>query len=213
MDKSNVLECSRLWREVVTRIGEGLSRGEALAHSMSTRRPCCSSRRPTSSMSCSPRTCLATSCPTRPEASWDRWACSARPALAARSDSTNRCTDRRRTLQARASRIRWERFFRWRCCCGIRFHLEKEAACIENAVSAVLSQGARTADLAGKSHAAISTAEMGRRVVEAVKGKDSASITAAVRRGLALPCILSGQRIPADPQHLRRTCGRRRSED
>jgi 3-isopropylmalate dehydrogenase len=48
------------------------------------------------------------------------------------------------------------------------FHLEKEAACIETAVSAALSQGARTADLAGKTHASISTAEMGRRVVEAV---------------------------------------------
>jgi 3-isopropylmalate dehydrogenase len=50
------------------------------------------------------------------------------------------------------------------------FQLEEEAACVENAVSAVLANGARTADLAGKGHAAISTAEMGRRVVEAVKG-------------------------------------------
>jgi 3-isopropylmalate dehydrogenase len=49
------------------------------------------------------------------------------------------------------------------------FHLEKEAVCIEGAVSAVLSKGARTADLAGKTHKAISTAEIGRRVVEAVK--------------------------------------------
>jgi 3-isopropylmalate dehydrogenase len=49
------------------------------------------------------------------------------------------------------------------------FDLEKEAACIENAVSAVLAQGARTADLAGRSHVGISTAEMGSRVVEAVK--------------------------------------------
>src|ERR1700757_4740647 len=48
------------------------------------------------------------------------------------------------------------------------FHLEREAACIEQAVSAVLSDGARTADLAGKMHTAISTAEMGQRVVEAV---------------------------------------------
>jgi 3-isopropylmalate dehydrogenase len=52
------------------------------------------------------------------------------------------------------------------------FQLEKEAACVENAVSAVLAQGARTSDLAGrdlagKAHTAISTAEMGRRVVEA----------------------------------------------
>jgi 3-isopropylmalate dehydrogenase len=49
------------------------------------------------------------------------------------------------------------------------FQLETEAACVENAVSSVLAKGARTADLAGKSHAAISTTEMGKRVVEAVK--------------------------------------------
>ena len=49
------------------------------------------------------------------------------------------------------------------------FQLEAEAACVEGAVSAVLAQGARTADLAGKLHSAISTTEMGRRVVEAVK--------------------------------------------
>jgi 3-isopropylmalate dehydrogenase len=49
------------------------------------------------------------------------------------------------------------------------FQLEKEASCVEKAVSAVLAQGARTTDLAGKSHAVISTTEMGRRVVEAVK--------------------------------------------
>jgi len=48
------------------------------------------------------------------------------------------------------------------------FHLEREAASIEQAVSAVLSDGARTADLAGKTHAAISTTEMGNKVVEAV---------------------------------------------
>jgi 3-isopropylmalate dehydrogenase len=48
------------------------------------------------------------------------------------------------------------------------FHLEAEAACIERAVSAVLSEGARTADLAGKEQAAISTVDMGQRVVEAV---------------------------------------------
>jgi 3-isopropylmalate dehydrogenase len=50
------------------------------------------------------------------------------------------------------------------------FQLEAEAACVENAVSAVLAKGARTADLAGKSHPASSTAEMGKRVVEAVRG-------------------------------------------
>jgi 3-isopropylmalate dehydrogenase len=49
------------------------------------------------------------------------------------------------------------------------FQLEKEAGKIENAVNHVLTQGARTADLAGKSHSPISTTEMGRLVVEAVK--------------------------------------------
>lgn len=55
------------------------------------------------------------------------------------------------------------------------FQLETEAACIESAVSSVLTQGARTADLAGKSHGSISTGEMGRRVVEAVR---AAALTA-----------------------------------
>jgi 3-isopropylmalate dehydrogenase len=49
------------------------------------------------------------------------------------------------------------------------FHLEREATCVEEAVSAVLSEGARTPDLAGKMHPAISTAEMASRVVEAVR--------------------------------------------
>jgi 3-isopropylmalate dehydrogenase len=48
------------------------------------------------------------------------------------------------------------------------FQLEREAVAVEQAVSAVLSDGARTADLAGKMHAAISTAEMGQRVIKAV---------------------------------------------
>jgi 3-isopropylmalate dehydrogenase len=57
------------------------------------------------------------------------------------------------------------------------FQLEKEASAVENAVSVVLARGARTADLAGKSHAAISTTEMGRRVVEAVRSAPHKSPT------------------------------------
>ena len=49
------------------------------------------------------------------------------------------------------------------------FHLEQEAASVEHAVSAVLDAGARTADLAGKSHKWISTAKMSRQVVEALR--------------------------------------------
>lgn len=58
------------------------------------------------------------------------------------------------------------------------FQMETEAASVESAVSAVLTQGARTADLAGKSHAAISTGEMGRQVVEAVRAA-SATVPSA----------------------------------
>jgi 3-isopropylmalate dehydrogenase len=53
-------------------------------------------------------------------------------------------------------------------------HLDAEAACVEGSVAAVLAQGARTTDLAGKTHTAISTVEMGRRVVEAVKASAGA---------------------------------------
>jgi 3-isopropylmalate dehydrogenase len=49
------------------------------------------------------------------------------------------------------------------------FQLEREAACIENAVNAVLEKGARTADLVSAGQSPISTIDMGRRVVEAVK--------------------------------------------
>jgi 3-isopropylmalate dehydrogenase len=49
------------------------------------------------------------------------------------------------------------------------FGLEQEAGCIETAVSSVLSKGYRTADLARKSQSAVSTSEMGGHVVDAVK--------------------------------------------
>jgi len=49
------------------------------------------------------------------------------------------------------------------------FQLEREAVCIENAVSSVLNQGYRTADLAPKSRAVTSTTEMGRLVAQTVK--------------------------------------------
>ena len=49
------------------------------------------------------------------------------------------------------------------------FQLEREAACVENAVSTVLNQGYRTADLARKGQSSASTSEMGNKVVEAVK--------------------------------------------
>ncbi|MGC2370594.1 MAG: isocitrate/isopropylmalate family dehydrogenase, partial [Candidatus Sulfotelmatobacter sp.] len=49
------------------------------------------------------------------------------------------------------------------------FQLESEAVCVENAVSAGLNQGYRTADLVRAGQTYVSTSEMGRRVVEEVK--------------------------------------------
>jgi 3-isopropylmalate dehydrogenase len=45
------------------------------------------------------------------------------------------------------------------------FELEREASCVEKEVSSVLNQGFRTADLAQAGQSPISTSEMGRRVV------------------------------------------------
>jgi 3-isopropylmalate dehydrogenase len=53
------------------------------------------------------------------------------------------------------------------------FQLETEAACIENAVSAVLNHGFRTADLVRAGQTPISTSEMGSRVVEAARASRS----------------------------------------
>jgi 3-isopropylmalate dehydrogenase len=49
------------------------------------------------------------------------------------------------------------------------FQLEREAACVENAVTTVLNNGARTADLVRTGERSISTSEMGNKVVDAVK--------------------------------------------
>ena len=49
------------------------------------------------------------------------------------------------------------------------FQLEREAACIEDAVTAVLNQGSRTADLVGAGQKAAHDLRMGHKVVEAVK--------------------------------------------
>ncbi|HEY1272891.1 MAG TPA: 3-isopropylmalate dehydrogenase [Terriglobales bacterium] len=48
------------------------------------------------------------------------------------------------------------------------FHLEREASCVEAAVSEVLNQGSRTRDLAKKDQPAFTTAEMGCRVADVV---------------------------------------------
>jgi len=48
------------------------------------------------------------------------------------------------------------------------FQLESEAKCVEEAVSVALTKGARTRDLAGAGESALSTSEMGREVADQV---------------------------------------------
>ena len=55
------------------------------------------------------------------------------------------------------------------------YHLEAEAQCVEDAVSTVLNRGVRTADLVRGNGKATSTAEMGRQVVAAVKEVSAAA--------------------------------------
>jgi 3-isopropylmalate dehydrogenase len=49
------------------------------------------------------------------------------------------------------------------------FQLDREADCIESAVSVVLNDGLRTADLATGGQKPTPTSEMGQQVVEAIK--------------------------------------------
>ncbi|MGA7906139.1 MAG: 3-isopropylmalate dehydrogenase [Candidatus Sulfotelmatobacter sp.] len=55
------------------------------------------------------------------------------------------------------------------------FQLESEAGCVEKAVSAVLDRGYRTADLIQPGQTPVSTSEMGRQVVEAVRESATAA--------------------------------------
>jgi 3-isopropylmalate dehydrogenase len=54
------------------------------------------------------------------------------------------------------------------------FKLEAEAACIESAVADVLTSGARTKDLVKSGQNAVTTSEMGRRVAETVRNRSKA---------------------------------------
>jgi 3-isopropylmalate dehydrogenase len=55
------------------------------------------------------------------------------------------------------------------------FHLEREAGCIESAVQATLAAGHRTRDLAKQGEAPLSTSDMGRKIAESVRTLSQAS--------------------------------------
>jgi 3-isopropylmalate dehydrogenase len=61
------------------------------------------------------------------------------------------------------------------------FQLEREAVCIENAVSTALGQGLRTADLAGKGKPTVSTQQMGTGVINAIRANVTSTPASAER--------------------------------
>ena len=168
VDKANVLECSRLWREVVTRIGKDYPEVK-LAHQYVDSAAMLLVRRPTdfdvlltenmfgdilsdqAGGVVGSLGLLASASIGGPVGLYEPVHGSA-PDIAGKGIANPLGAILSVAMLLRHS-----------------FRLEAEAVCVESAVSSVLAQGARTADLAGKSHAAISTTEMGRRVVEAVK--------------------------------------------
>ena len=168
VDKANVLECSRLWREVVTRVGKDYPEVK-LAHQYVDSAAMLLVQRPTdfdvlltenmfgdilsdqAGGVVGSLGLLASASIGGPVGLYEPVHGSA-PDIAGKGIANPLGAILSATMMLRHS-----------------FQLDKEAACVENAVGTVLTQGARTADLAGKSHATISTTEMGRRVVEAVK--------------------------------------------
>ncbi len=182
VDKANVLECSRLWREVVTRIGKDYP-GVKLGHQYVDSAAMLLVQRPTdfdvvltenmfgdilsdqAGGVVGSLGLLASASIGGPVGLYEPVHGSA-PDIAGKGIANPLGAILSAAMLLRHS-----------------FHLEAEAACVESAVSGVLAQGARTADLAGKAHTAISTEEMGRRVVEAVRasagtGRDRTERTA-----------------------------------
>src|SRR4051812_10056301 len=167
VDKANVLECSRLWRDVVTRIGRDYPEGK-LAHQYVDSAAVLLVRRPaefdvllTENMFgdilsdqaggvVGSLGLLASASVGGPVGLYEPVHGSA-PDIAGKGIANPLGSILSVAMMLRHS-----------------FQLESEARCIERAVSAVLSAGSRTADLAAKTQASISTAEMGQRVVEAV---------------------------------------------
>jgi 3-isopropylmalate dehydrogenase len=168
VDKANVLECSRLWREVVTRVGKGYSEVK-LAHQYVDSAAMLLVQRPTDfdvlltenmfgDILSDQAGGVVGSLGLLASASVGGAVGLYEPVHGSAPDIAGKgIANPLGAILSAAMLLRHS------------FQLEAEAVCIEKAVTAALAQGARTADLAGKAHASISTTEMGRRVVEMVR--------------------------------------------
>ena len=113
VDKANVLECSRLWREVVTRIGTEYP-DVHLSHMYVDAAATVAGAQAHAFRRYSHREHVWRHS-LRP-GGWHRgraWTCLPPPALEAQSACMSRCTAPRPTLRAKASLIRWAQFFPW----------------------------------------------------------------------------------------------------
>ena len=167
VDKANVLESSRLWRQVTTAIGAA-NPDVALDHMLvdtAAMRLVAAPRRSTSS---SPRTCSATSSRTRPPCSPARWACSRRRRSAGRAGPV-RADPRVRARHRRAGDREPARHDPvGRDDAPSLLGLEAEAAAIEKAADAAVTEGARTRDLGGS----LSTRAMADEVLKRLAIRD-----------------------------------------
>ena len=111
VDKANVLEVSRLWREVVTRVAAEYP-DVTLEHQYVDSCAMALVARPASFDGWSPRTCLGIFFRMRRALLSDRSGCWRRRVLGEQWDCMSRCTGRRRTSQGRELRIRLALFCR-----------------------------------------------------------------------------------------------------
>ena len=169
VDKANVLECSRLWREVVTRVGQGYP-DVRLSHQYVDSAAMLLAQRPTDidvlltenmfgDILSDQAGGVVGSLGLLASASIGGSVGLYEPVHGSAPDIAGKgIANPLGAILSAAMMLRHS------------FRLEREALCIEATVSSVLGEGYRTADLARKSQSAISTSEMGRHVVEAVKG-------------------------------------------
>ena len=150
VDKANVLATSRLWRTVDRRDRRRVPGRHAQPPAGRFVRDAARSADPPTSTSSSPRTCSATSCPTRPRCWPGASACCRRPRSAsgarrtARSACTSRSTAPRRTSRARTWPTRSARSCRPRCCCGCRSDATTRPPRSRRRSAAALDDGWRT---------------------------------------------------------------------
>ena len=120
VDKANVLECSRLWREVVTRVAADYP-DVKLGHQYVDSAAMLLVLKPAEFDVMLTENMFGDILSDQAGGVVGGLACWLRPALAGMWDCTSRCTDRLPISRGRGSPILWARSCRRRCCCGIRF--------------------------------------------------------------------------------------------